>query len=104
MRLGNAETEAILKRFNRNSFKHPTYLALLELGRVIKTIFLCEYLNSEAVRQEVNEGLNVIERWNGVNDFIFYGKGGEFASNRLESQELSVLSLHLLQICLVYIN
>ena len=52
----------------------------------------------------MNEGLNVIERWNGVNDFIFYGKGGEFASNRLESQELSVLSLHLLQICLVYIN
>lgn len=104
LRLGNAETEAILKRFNRNSFKHPTYLALLELGRAIKTIFLCQYLNSEAVRREVNEGLNVVERWNGVNDFIFYGKGGEFASNRLESQELSVLSLHLLQICLVYIN
>ena len=49
-------------------------------------------------------GLNVVERWNGVNNFIFYGKGGEFASNRLESQELSVLSLHLLQICLVYVN
>lgn len=76
----------------------------MELGRAIKTIFLCQYLDSEAVRREVNEGLNVVERWNGVNDFIFYGKGGEFASNRLESQELSALSLHLLQICLVYVN
>lgn len=104
LRLGTAETEAILRRFSRNPFKHPTYLALLELGRVIKTIFLCQYLDSVAVRQEVNEGLNVVEQWNGVNDFIFYGKGGEFASNRLESQELSVLSLHLLQICLVYVN
>jgi TnpA family transposase len=104
LRLGTAETEAILKRFSKNSFKHPTYLALIELGRVIKTIFLCQYLDSEAVRREVNEGLNVVERWNGVNDFVFYGKGGEFASNRLETQELSVLSLHLLQICLVYIN
>ena len=104
LRLGTAETEAILKRFSKNPFKHPTYLALLELGRAIKTIFLCQYLDSEAVRREVNEGLNVVERWNGVNDFIFYGKGGEFASNRLESQELSVLSLHLLQICLVYVN
>ncbi len=46
----------------------------------------------------------MVERWNGVNDFIFYGKGGEFASNRLETQELSVLSLHLLQVCLVYVN
>ncbi|MBE9170565.1 Tn3 family transposase [Pleurocapsales cyanobacterium LEGE 06147] len=104
LRLGTAETEAILKRFSRNPFKHPTYLALMELGRVIKTIFLCQYLEEETVRREVNEGLNVVERWNGVNDFIFYGKGGEFASNRLESQELSVLSLHLLQISMVYVN
>ncbi|BAT56791.1 transposase Tn3 family protein (plasmid) [Nostoc sp. NIES-3756] len=104
LRLGTTETEAILKRFSKNPFKHPTYLALLELGRVIKTIFLCQYLDESEVRREVNEGLNVVERWNGVNDFIFYGKGGEFASNRLESQELSVLSLHLLQICLVYVN
>ncbi len=104
LRLGTAETEAILKRFSKNPFKHPTYLALMELGRVIKTIFLCQYLDSETIRREINEGLNVVERWNGVNNFIFYGKGGEFASNRLESQELSVLSLHLLQICLVYVN
>lgn len=104
LKLGTAETSAILKRFSKNPFKHPTYLALMELGRAIKTIFLCQYLDEEAVRREVNEGLNVVERWNGVNDFIFYGKGGEFASNRLETQELSVLSLHLLQICLVYVN
>ncbi len=104
LRLGTAETEAILKRFRKNPVQHPTYQALMELGRVIKTIFLCQYLDSEELRREINEGLNVVERWNGVNDFIFYGKGGELADNRLESQELSVLSLHLLQICLVYVN
>lgn len=31
-------------------------------------------------------------------------KGGEVATNRIEDQEISILSLHLLQICLVYIN
>lgn len=40
LRLGTAETEAILKRFTRNNLKHPTYQALAELGKVIKTIFL----------------------------------------------------------------
>ena len=46
----------------------------------------------------------MVERWNGTNGFIFFGKGGEVATNRLDDQEISVLCLHLLQICLVYIN
>ena len=46
----------------------------------------------------------MVENWNSANGFIFFGKGGEIASNRLEDQEISVLALHLLQICLVYVN
>jgi len=57
LRLGTAETEAILKRFTRNNLKHPTYLAFAELGKAIKTIFLCEYLNSEELRMEIHAGL-----------------------------------------------
>jgi TnpA family transposase len=45
-----------------------------------------------------------VETWNGANDFILYGKGGEFASNKREDQEVGMLALHLLQISLVYIN
>lgn len=104
LRLGTAETEAILKRFTRNNLKHPTYQALSELGKAVKTVFLCNYLNAEELRREINEGLNVVENWNSANSFIFYGKGGEIATNRMEDQEVAILSLHLLQNCLVYIN
>ena len=104
LKQGIANPEAILRRFTRNNIQHPTYRALSELGKAIKTIFLCRYLASEDLRREINEGLNVVENWNSANSFIFYGKGGEVATNRLEDQELSVLALHLLQICLVYIN
>jgi TnpA family transposase len=53
------------------------YQDVLELGKVRKTIFLCEYLHSEALRQEIQEGLNVVENWNSANGFIWYGKGEE---------------------------
>ena len=45
-----------------------------------------------------------MENWNSANNFIFYGERGEFTTNRVEDQELGVLSLHLLQACLVFIN
>jgi len=103
LRLGTADTEAILRRFTRTNVAHPTYRALAELGKAVKTVFLCEYLGSEQLRREVHEGLNVIESWNGVNGFIYFGKGGEITTNRHEDQELAVLCLHLLQAYLVYI-
>jgi len=83
---------------------HPTYQAFAELGKAIKTIFLCEYLDSEESRVEINEGLNVIENWNSAISFIFYGKGGEISSNKIEEHEISILCLTLLQNCLLYIN
>lgn len=104
LRLGTADAETILRRFTRGNLQHPTYRALAELGKAVKTIFLCRYLHSEALRREIHEGLNVVENWNSANSFIFYGKSGEVASNRMEDQELSVLSLQLLQLCLVYVN
>lgn len=104
LRLGTAEAETILKRFNRSGPQHPTHKALAELGRAVKTIFLCHYLHAEAIRREIHEGLNVVEQWNSANGFIFYAKNSEIATNRLDEQELAMLCLHLLQISLVYIN
>lgn len=58
----------------------------------------------EAFRREIHEGLNVVENWNSATSFVFFGKGGEIASNRLDDQEVSALALHLLQASLVYVN
>jgi len=104
LRLGTADAESLLRRFTRAAPQHPTYQALAELGKARKTIFLCRYLQQEALRREIHAGLNVVENWNSANGFIFYGKGGEISTNRLDEQELAVLALHLLQSSLVYIN
>lgn len=104
LRLGTAETETILRRFTKKNVQHPTYKAFAKLGRAIKTIFLCRYLHSEELRREINEGLNVVKQWNGATDFVFFARRGEIASNRREDHEVSMLALHLIQNCMIYIN
>jgi TnpA family transposase len=74
------------------------------MWRAIKTNFLCRYLDSAELRQQINAGLNVVENWNSANDFVYYGKGGEISSNCRDDQEISMLSLHLIQTCISYVN
>ena len=104
MKIGIASAAAIIRKFCKSNYQHPTFKAFTELGKAIKTIFLCRYLNSIELRQQINSGLNVVENWNGANDFIYYGKSGEITSNSREDQEISMLCLHLLQISITYIN
>jgi len=98
------DSDVLLKRVSSDNSKHPAYQALMEIGKAVRTIFLCRYLSEENLRIQINESLNVVERFNGMMGFVFHGKQGEISTNDKEDQELSVLCLHLVQLCIIYIN
>jgi TnpA family transposase len=103
IREGTAPAEAVLSRFTRSA-THPAYQAMLEIGRAQRTIFVARYLRDRDLQREIEEGLNVVEAWNGANAVICYGRGGEISTNRREEVEMTALCLRILQAALVFVN
>jgi TnpA family transposase/integrase len=101
---GTGPVDDLLRRFNRHNRAHPTHKAFLELGRALKTIFLCRYLRSVALRSEIQDSLNVAENWNSCVDFIFYGRQSVLSTNDPEQMQKSLGCLRLLQNALVLVN
>jgi TnpA family transposase len=59
LRLGTAETEAILRRFTRTGLQHPTYQAFDELGKAVKSIFLYVIWNRDENRTDCSDNMKL---------------------------------------------
>ena len=71
------------------------YQAFRELGRVVRTVFLLEYISDRGLRREITACTNVVEGYNHFLDWIFFGKEGIITENDPEQQEKRVKYLDL---------
>ncbi|EUC12101.1 transposase Tn3 family protein [Burkholderia sp. BT03] len=76
----------LLRRLGSESRKNRLYLAARELGNVVRTVFLLEWIGSRELRQEVTANTNKIESYNGFAKWLSFG-GDVIAENEPEEQQ-----------------
>ena len=60
---------------------------MIEVGRAQRTVFVARYLRDRDLQREIDEGLNVVGSWDRANNVIFFGAGGDIATNRRDEQD-----------------
>ena len=85
IKVGKILPSTLLRKLGNYSRKNKLYAAFQELGRVIRTIFLLEYLADLALRQGVTSSTTKVERYNQFTDWVTFG--GEALLTVLEVEE-----------------
>ena len=84
IKLKHTTASTLLKRLGSYSQQHRLYLALRELGRVVRTLFLLKYMDDEMLRKRINQQNNKTENSHQFAKAVFYANNGEirFASRQ----------------------
>jgi len=88
--LKEATASQLFKRLSTYSRNHPLYRALKQFGRIIKTIFLLQYIDDLELRQMVEKQLNKVENANKFAKAVFFGSNQESRYSETEDQILAV--------------
>jgi TnpA family transposase len=78
---GKMSSSVLLKKLGNYSRKNRLYQAFQELGRVIRTIFLLEYISDVELRETITAQTNKVEAYNYLSDWCFFGSTKLVASN-----------------------
>ncbi|HLB42450.1 MAG TPA: transposase [Gammaproteobacteria bacterium] len=91
IRQGKISSSALLKKFGSYSRQNRLCVAMRELGNVIRTIFLLEYISDADVREEITAQTNKVESYNEFSGWISFGNWHAIvASNDPEEHEKAV--------------
>jgi TnpA family transposase len=84
---GKISSVAILRKLGNYSRKNRLYKAFRELGRVIRTIFLLEYISDGKLRRQITAATNKVEAYHGFSKWFFFGGDSIINSNDREEME-----------------
>ena len=104
IRYGKVKSSLIFKKITSTRKLNKIYEGFMELGRVIRTIYILEYASSKELRRIVQLGCNKSEMWHNLQKFVYFGQSGEMRTNDPEEQNATTTALELVADLIVYEN
>ena len=104
IKAGRLTPSTILRRLGTYSRKNRLYFAMRELGRVIRTGFLLQYLADAELRRTILGAMNKSEAFNGFLKWLFFGGQGIIAENRHDEQRKIIKYNHLVGNLVIFHN
>ena len=95
IKMGKITPSMILRRLGTYSRKNKLYFAFMELGRVIRTRFLLNYISDIELRRSIHAATNKSEEFNNFVKWLFFGGEGIIAENVRHEQRKIIKYSHL---------
>lgn len=104
IKAGKLMPSTILRKLGSYSRKNRLYQAFRELGQVVRTVFLLQYISDGGLRQQITACTNIVEGYHRFLDWLFFGKDGIITENDPEEQEKRVKYLDLVASAVILQN
>lgn len=104
LQAGTVLPSAMLKRLAAFQRQNQLDLALQELGRIERTLFMLDWLESPQLRQRCHAGLNKSEQRHALAQVICTFKQGRIADRGQDAQQFRASGLNLVTAAIVYWN
>jgi TnpA family transposase len=101
---GTVTASLILRKLSAYPRQNSLALALRELGRIERTLFTLEWLQSPELRRRVQMGLNKGEAKNALARAVFFNRLGELRDRTFENQRYRASGLNLVVGAIVFWN
>jgi TnpA family transposase len=102
---GKIRSSTILRRLGTyGRKKNKVYLAFRELGRVVRTVFLLNFVSDPELRRTITAATNTSEAWNAFIQWVAFGGDGIIRENSRDEQRKIIRYNHLVANLLVFHN
>lgn len=104
VKYGKISSSFILTKLNSYNNQNKLYKAFTELGKVIRTNFLLDYIINKELRQLITDNTNKAETYHTLEDWIQFGSSQLTTSNNADEMEKAIKYCDLVGNCIMLQN